>query len=304
MRKKLASFMNSKYILIGLSALCLLFIATSFFTDKLTTPLRNAISTVVIPVQRGMNYIGLWISDKYDTLQEISTVLEENKDLQAKVDDLTEENNQLKQDSYELDRLRDLYELDEKYPGYNKVAARVVGTTSGNWYSTFTIDKGSNDGIEKDMNVIFNWYSTFTIDKGSNDGIEKDMNVIAGGGLVGIITEVGPNYAQIKTVIEDNSYVSGMLIDTGDTCIVKGDIELMDTGLIHLSGFANSVTVRNGDKIVTSNISDKYLPGILIGYTKDVTADANNLTQAGYLVPAVDFGHLQEVLIITQKKNS
>mgnify|MGYP000204820731 len=78
----------------------------------------------------------------------------------------------------------------------------------------------------------------------------------------------------------------------------------MDTGLIHLSGFANSVTVRNGDKIVTSNISDKYLPGILIGYTKDVTADANNLTQAGYLVPAVDFGHLQEVLIITQKKNS
>ena len=292
MRKKLASFMNSKYILIGLSALCLLFIATSFFTDKLTTPLRNAISTVVIPVQRGMNYIGLWISDKYDTLQEISTVLEENKeaeglklagmkeDLQAKVDDLTEENNQLKQDSYELDRLRDLYELDEKYPGYNKVAARVVGTTSGNWYSTFTIDKGSNDGIE------------------------KDMNVIAGGGLVGIITEVGPNYAQIKTVIEDNSYVSGMLIDTGDTCIVKGDIELMDTGLIHLSGFANSVTVRNGDKIVTSNISDKYLPGILIGYTKDVTADANNLTQAGYLVPAVDFGHLQEVLIITQKKNS
>lgn len=89
-----------------------------------------------------MNYIGLWISDKYDTLQEISTVLEENKDLQAKVDDLTEENNQLKQDSYELDRLRDLYELDEKYPGYNKVATRVVGTTSGNWYSTFTIDKG------------------------------------------------------------------------------------------------------------------------------------------------------------------
>ena len=272
MRKKLASFMNSKYILIGLSALCLLFIATSFFTDKLTTPLRNAISTVVIPVQRGMNYIGLWISDKYDTLQEISTVLEENKDLQAKVDDLTEENNQLKQDSYELDRLRDLYELDEKYPGYNKVAARVVGTTSGNWYSTFTIDKGSNDGIE------------------------KDMNVIAGGGLVGIITEVGPNYAQIKTVIEDNSYVSGMLIDTGDTCIVKGDIELMDTGLIHLSGFANSVTVRNGDKIVTSNISDKYLPNILIGYISTINKDTNNLTKSGYLTPVVDFEHLSEVL--------
>ena len=72
-----------------------------------------------------------------------------------------------------------------------------------------------------------------------------------------------------------------------------------------LSGiFSKNGTPVAGDKIVTSNISDKYLPGILIGYTKDVTADANNLTQAGYLVPAVDFGHLQEVLIITQKKNS
>jgi rod shape-determining protein MreC len=55
---------------------------------------------------------------------------------------------------------------------------------------------------------------------------------------------------------------------------------------------------------VTSNISDKYLPGILIGYTKDVTLDANNLTQSGYLVPAVDFEHLQEVLIITDLKDS
>ncbi|MBO5459086.1 MAG: rod shape-determining protein MreC [Lachnospira sp.] len=280
MRKKFSSFMNSKYILIGLSALCLLFIATSFFTDRLTEPLRNAVSAVVIPVQKGMNYIGLWVSDKYDTLQEMTRVLEENKNLQECVDSLTEENNQLKQDSYELSRLRDLYELDERYPGYTKVGARVIGTSSDNWYSTFTIDKGSDDGIE------------------------KDMNVIAGGGLVGIISEVGSNYALVKTVIEDNSYVSGMLIDTGDTCIVKGDIELMDTGLIHLQGFGSNVTVRNGDKIVTSNISDKYLPGILVGYAKDITADSNNLTQSGYLVPAVDFGHLQEVLIITEKKES
>lgn len=280
MRKKFSSFMNSKYILIGLSALCLLFIGASFFTDKLTEPLRNAVSAVVIPVQKGMNYIGLWVSDKYDTMQEMTRVLEENKELQEQVDSLTEENNRLKQDTYELSRLRELYELDERYPEYTKVAARIIGTTSDNWYSSFTIDKGSDDGIE------------------------KDMNVVAGGGLVGIISEVGSNYAIVKTVIEDNSYVSGMLIDTGDTCIIKGDIELMDSGLIHLQGFSAGITVRNGDKIVTSNISDKYLSGLLIGYAKDIEADSNNLTQSGYLVPAVDFGHLQEVLIITEKKES
>ena len=77
MRKKLSSFMNSKYILIALTALCFLFIGTSFFTDKLTTPLRNVVSVVVVPIQKGMNIIGMWLAEKYDTLQEIGVVMDE-----------------------------------------------------------------------------------------------------------------------------------------------------------------------------------------------------------------------------------
>ena len=279
MKKKVSSFMTSKYILIVLTAVCLIFISTSFFTDRLVAPLRSAISMVVVPLQKGMNNLGLWTYDKYTTLQEISVVLDENKELKSKVDDLTEENNQLRQDTYELSRLRELYELDEKYPGYTKVGARIIEVTTDNWSKAFKVDKGSDDGIK------------------------KDMNVIAGGGLVGIVADVGKNYSIIKTVVEDNNSVSGMLIDTNDTCIVEGDIELSDSGLIKLTHFKSDITVRDGDKIVTSNISDKYLQGILIGYAKDVEPDSNNLTQSGYLVPAVDFNNLQEVLIITEMKN-
>lgn len=280
MNKKLSSIFKPKYILIALTVICLGFIATSFFTDKLVAPLRNAVSFVVVPFQKGMNYMGLWVFDSYDTFQDIQSLKQENEELKADVDELKEENNQLKQDTYELDRLRDLYQLDQKYPGYSKVGARIIGTTTDNWYSTFTVDKGSDDGIA------------------------PNMNVIAGGGLVGIVTDVGPNYAIVKTIIEDGSYVSGMLIDSGDTCAVKGDIALMDEGYVKLQYFKENATVRNGDKIVTSNISDKYLPGILVGYAKDVETDANGLTQSGYLVPAVDFQHLQEVLIITQLKET
>ena len=279
MKKKASSYVTSRYILIALTALCLIFISTSFFTDKLVAPLRNAVSMVVVPLQKGMNNLGLWTYDKYTTLQEISVVLDENKELKSKVDDLTEENNQLRQDTYELSRLRELYELDEKYPGYTKVGARIIEVTSDNWSKSFKVDKGSDDGIQ------------------------KDMNVIAGGGLVGIVSDVGKNYSIIKTVVEDNNSVSGMLIDTNDTCIVEGDIELSESGLIKLTHFKSDITVRDGDKIVTSNISDKYLQGILIGYAKDVEPDSNNLTQSGYLVPAVDFNNLQEVLIITEMKN-
>lgn len=278
MKKKVSSFMTSKYILIVLTAVCLIFISTSFFTDRLVAPLRSAISMVVVPLQKGMNNLGLWTYDKYTTLQEISVVFDENKELKSKVDDLTEENNQLRQDTYELSRLRELYQLDEKYTGYTKVGARIIEVTADNWSKAFKVDKGSDDGIK------------------------KDMNVIAGGGLVGIVTEVGKNYSIIKTIIEDNNSVSGMLIDTNETCIVEGDIEQSDSGLVKLTHFKSDMTVRDGDKIVTSNISDKYLQGILIGYAKDVTPDSNNLTQSGYLVPAVDFNNLQEVLIITEMK--
>lgn len=86
------------------------------------------------------------------------------------MDTLTEENSQLVQDKEELTRLRELYDLDQQYTDYEKVGARVIAKESGNWFQLFTIDKGSNDGIQ------------------------KDANVISGGGLVGIVAEVGPNW--------------------------------------------------------------------------------------------------------------
>lgn len=278
MRKKVPTFFTSKNILIILTVICCFFIGTSFFTDKLVNPLRNAVSYVVVPIQKGMNYIGLWSYDKVESLKEINVVLDENKELKEQVNNLTEENNQLKQNSYELERLRELYQLDRMYEGYDKVGARVIGVTTDNWYSSFKIDKGTDDNIK------------------------EGMNVIANGGLVGIIKETGKNYSIVKTITEDNSNVSGMLIDSNATCMVQGDIKLMDSGMIRLSHFNSDVIVRNGDKVVTSNISDKYLQGILIGYVKDVKLDSNNLTQSGYLVPAVDFNNLQEVLIITKLK--
>ena len=280
MKRKLSEFFTSKYILIAVVVLCVLVMGISFFTDKLSAPFRNAVSSVVMPIQKGMNYIGLWTNDKYSQLQEVKRLLEENDELRSTVDSLTEENNRLKQDTYELERLRQLYELDAQYEEYPKVGARIIGTCSDNWYSTFTINKGSEEGLK------------------------VDMNVVASGGLVGIISSVDSHSATVKTIIEDGSFVSGQLIDTGDKCTVEGDIKLMDSGLISIKYFNSAVNVRNGDKIVTSNISDKYLSGILIGYTKDVSLDVNNLTQSGYLIPAVDFEHLQEVLIITELKDS
>ena len=211
-----------------------------------------------------------------ETLRYQASLLEQ---VQKTVDELTIENNRLQQERYELERLQELYALDQNYADYKKVGAHVTANDSGNWFSSFTIDKGEQDGIK------------------------KDMNVMAGTGLVGIVTEVGPNWARVRSIIDDSSNVSALILSTSDKCIVKGDLTLMNDGKIRFEQLANNGSeIKEGEQVVTSHISSKYLQGILIGYVSEITTDANNLTRSGYITPAVDFQHLQEVLVITTTK--
>ena len=129
------------------------------------------------------------------------------------------------------------------------------------------------------------------------------MNVMADGGLVGIVIDVRANYATVRTIIDDDSNVSGMSLRSGDTCNVSGDLTLYEQGRIGLDHIKKDADIQDGDKIVTSNISDVFLPGILIGYASELSTDANNVTKSGYIIPAARFDNLQEVLVITQLKN-
>lgn len=279
MKKKNQTSAASRYLLLGLSLFCILMMVLSSFSDKVSGPFKVFANYTVIPLQQGINQIGGWLgdmSDNFETLQQLRT---ENEKLQEQIDTLTTENSNLQEERYELERLRELYQLDQNYSDYEKTAAHVIGKDSGNWFSTFTIDKGSDDGIA------------------------VDMNVMAGSGLVGIVVDVGPSWAKVRSIIDDSSNVSGMVLSTSDRCIVSGDLSLIDEGQIRFEQMENNENqVSVGDQIVTSYISDKYLQGILIGYVSEVTVDSNNLTRSGYITPAVNFKDLQEVLVITTTK--
>ena len=134
-------------------------------------------------------------------------------------------------------------------------------------------------------------------------GLPWDMNVLSGSGLVGIVTEVGPTWAKVRSIIDDSTNISGMVLSTSDTCIVSGSLSRMSTGQISFDKMENNDNVvAVGDQIVTSYISDKYLQGILIGSVSEINVDSNNLTRSGYIIPAVDFRNIQEVLVITTTK--
>lgn len=269
----------SKYLLFILTCLCTVLMVVTISTDVLNKPLNTAVGYIVVPFQQGISKVGSWLSTRSEELVQIRQLLEENQELKAQVDELMVENTLLQQDKAELIRLQELYKMDSQYDTYHKVGARIISRDTGNWYSAFVIDKGEEDGLT------------------------VDMNVIADGGLVGRITAIGPNWAKVTSIIADNANVSAKTLATSDTMIVSGDLEAMKDGVIRFSQLIDSANVvAEGDKIVTSHISDKYLPDILIGYVYSIEADSNNLTKSGYLSPAVDFEHLEEVLVILETK--
>ena len=269
---------KSKYIFIVFSVLCIMMIVLSSVKDGLMNPIRNTIGYMLVPVQTGVNKIG---SSLYDNLKErrsLNEVKEENRKLQEKIDVLTEDNNRLNQNQEELGRLRKLYELDQNYLQYDKIAARVIAKDSEKWFQVFRIDKGTKDGIEKGMNVLSN------------------------NGLCGVIEEAYYNHSVVRSLIDDRSSVSAMSVNSGDLCFVNGSLEMREDGTLLVEMLTEAPKISEGDEIVTSYISDIYLPGIKIGYITEIPEQNGNIKTA-ILTPVADFEHLTMVLIITDQKS-
>lgn len=274
--------LSSKYVLFILSGICLVSIFVSLVFNISGGPLNTVAGYVFIPMQKGINGAGSYLSGKANDFKTLGVVLEENKELKKQVDELTEQLNHTKLDQYELDNYRELLELDDKYPEFDKVAAKVIAMNGTNWFTIFTVDKGTKQGIE------------------------KGMNVIAGSGLVGIVTDAGPNFAKVRSIIDDSSNVSSMVLTTKDNFNVSGSLMTMNKDkLLPFTELRDEDDkVKVGDPVVTSHVSDQYQEGILIGYINTVVTNPNNLTKSGTITPVVDFQHLREVLIITDIKDT
>lgn len=272
---------NPKYLWIFCIILCVVLMFVSYRFPERFSGVKTFAGNVMAPMQRGINSVGRGISDKLEAFRSVKALRAENEELKERIEVLIATNQSLTQDKYELDGLRRLYELDAKYMDYDKVAARVIASDTNNWFYSFIVDKGSEDGIK------------------------VGMNVMAGNGLVGIVSETGKNWSRIRSIIDDNCNVSGMSIETQDTCIVSGDLKLMkEQGVIRVEMISMDAAFQDDYEIVTSHISDKYLQGILIGYIQDIKVDSSNMTKTAYLIPAVDFERLDEVLIVTELKEA
>ena len=280
MRKKKQSKFPAKYVLLIMTILCAVIIGCSLKTSG-SGPVSAAAGAVLAPMQKGVNQLGSGLTNLRGHLRTKKSLEKENEELRTQLADAQQNLNQVQLNQEELDNLKSLYDMDQNYADYDKIAANVIGKDAGNWFSVFLIDRGSNDGIT------------------------VRMNVLADGGLAGIVIQVGPNYAKVRSIIDDNSNVSARNLSTSDLCVVSGSLKTMnESSLIDFDDLRDKEDqAKVGDQIVTSNISDMFLEGIPIGYITDIKTDSNNLTKSGHIATIVDFEHLDDVFVILQTKD-
>ena len=280
MRKKKQSKFPAKYVLLIMTILCAVIIGCSLKTSG-SGPVSAAAGAVLAPMQKGVNQLGSGLTNLREHLRTKKSLEKENEELRTQLADAQQNLNQVQLNQEELDNLKSLYDMDQNYADYDKIAANVIGKDAGNWFSVFLIDRGSNDGIT------------------------VGMNVLADGGLAGIVIQVGPNYAKVRSIIDDNSNVSARNLSTSDLCVVSGSLKtLNESSLIDFDDLRDKEDqAKVGDQIVTSNISDMFLEGIPIGYITDIKTDSNNLTKSGHIATIVDFEHLDDVFVILQTKD-
>lgn len=271
---------SPKYLFLVLTLICVVLLLMSFFVSDKVAVIKGITGRIVTPLQRGINEIGLWTDSKLENMQKIKELTAENENLREQLDESRRDVTMYQNRLAELSELQELFSLDELYPKYNTTGAHVFAKDSSSWFSVFYIDKGTNDGIY------------------------EGANILSGEGLAGIVIESYGDYSKVRAIIDDNSKVSAKIMPSNALCTVEGNVNAYQDGYITVTDIDKDANISIGDKVVTSNISDRYHGGLNIGYVAQVTNDPNNLTKTALITPCVDYNNIDYVLIITDTKNN
>ena len=247
----------------------------SYFLTDFKSSVKYLANYTILPVKE--QYMRIFNNTKYLD-DEIKKLQEENDNLKKINTKLELDNQILQRNTDEYNNLLEINSLKNTYNSFNLFTAKI---------------------ISKMNNSISN---TFIINKGSNDGIKINMNVIEGKGLVGIVEKVNKNTSIVRPIINNNCYLSCVVRDTKDFCIANGDSSKSSYDRLFFNQMNNNDNkISTGSEVITSEISDKFYPGLTVGYISDIKVDSNNLTRSGYISTAVSFDTINYVLVISAK---
>lgn len=206
---------------------------------------------------------------RYEALAAQNEVLEERI---AEMEDLARQADSVQREN---ERLRELLNLQATHEDYKMVDAYIIGWSTTDWENTFTINRGTNAGIHENM-----------------------CAVTANGEVVGLVTEAGPNYAEVTTVLDSTLEISGTISTSGYNGMVRGGYINGNETLLQMNYLPSSAIIRNKDQVVTSG-STVYPRGLIMGYVVDAGFEETGVAKFALLDPAADISSLEQIFIIT-----
>lgn len=249
-------------------------VSASVFSGR-TGIISNAVNIILTPIRRGVSGFAGWLGSTYDYIYEFDSLKKENEQLKKQIAATEEQLRESIKDSEENVRLRSLLELKQKRKDFDFESATVIEWGVSNWSSDFTVSKGDMQGVKV-----------------------NDCVITETGYLIGVVSQVGANWAKVTTVIDTGTEIGAMVSRTGELAIAEGDFKYMRENQLKLTFMDPKSELVNGDVILTSGKGGIFPPGLVIGKVEDVKTDNSGMYKFAVISPAADFDSLKQVFII------
>ncbi len=269
-------FKSARFKIIAV-ILALLFVGMLFCagSGQGETVQSSIIGTVFAPAH--------WAAGKIsDAIGEITNSVGGNAEYDEKIEELESQIGELQDQLADYENLKtqnelykDALELSDENEDFEYTQASVIGRDSANPYCTFTINKGTSDGVDEGCAVLYGKY------------------------LIGVIDKAYPTYSVVSTVLDPDFSVSAYDINTKELSYVTGDAELADEGMCKFENLDSDTKISYGSIIATAGISSTMPKGIIIGTVKEISDEETNISTYAAIEPGTDIEKLEYCLVLT-----
>lgn len=237
---------------------------------------QMVVQGIMTPIRAGANSLTQQAERFYSYIFRYEALEAENEKLKEQIAQMEDEARLAASTQRENERLRQALNLRSIHEDYDMVDANIIAWSSTDWTNTMTINRGSNAGIEEGMCAI-----------------------TANGEVVGLVTEVGTNYAVVKTILDSTLEISATIASSGYNGMVTGGYIAGHETLLKMDYLPSSAIIRNSDQVVTSG-STVYPRNLILGHVVDAGFDDTGVAKYAILEPATEISSLEQVFIITE----
>lgn len=270
----MSSFFRKKRVQVASIVTILVLICAAIAHFGGANPVSQVLRTVFSPFQNGVAYLANKVKDTTDFIYEMKSYKDVNEGLISEINELKKQNKDVTNYREENERLKQILELQQSITQYSTVAASVIAYSSNNWYDTIQISKGSLAGVDIGNAVI------------TPDGV------------VGRVTEIGPTWSIVSTILNPDNAMGVKVSRTSDVAVVEGDGEMYSQSYCKMTFIDKGSNLIVGDLLETSGSGGIYPAGLSVGAIRDINADAMGNLNFATVEPLVDFNRLYEVLVI------